>query len=117
MHVYDFCLVLKSLDDILYFILGSSPLHFCGYSGSNPRESKTLIKLLIDHGADLDEIDTRGNIPLLTACIGGNAELMDLLIEMGANIDARNESKEGIIELAKFYNHLDIVRKYSKESR
>lgn len=42
---------------------------------------------------------------------------MDLLIEMGAQKGARNESKEGILELAKFYNHLDIVRRYSNEPR
>ena len=75
-----------------------------------------MIKLLIDHGADLDEKDTRGNTPLLTACIGGNAELMDLLIEMGAHTDVRNETEQGILEIAKFYNHPDIIEKYSKKS-
>ena len=98
---------------IIFHYLGSSPLHFCGYSGSDIREAKTLINLLINNGAHVDDRDDRGNTPLLTACIGGNSDLMNLLIEFGADSHAKNLSKEGIIELSKFYNHPDITKKFS----
>lgn len=55
------------------------------------------VKLLIDYKANINDLDYSGNIPLTIAGEKGNIELVQLLLENGANIDSLKGSNSGIL--------------------
>ncbi len=61
---------------------GMRPLHYAVASGR-----KDIVRLLVDHGADLDAPDPQGMAPLLEAIAHRNADCTRLLIEHGANVN------------------------------
>jgi ankyrin repeat protein len=68
-------------------------LHMAAYNG----HSET-VKILIEHGATIDCRDTEGKTPLLHACTGAFAETVEILLNAGADVNAR-ESTEGFTPL------------------
>jgi ankyrin repeat protein len=64
-----------------------------------------VARLLIEPGADVNQVDHKGMAPLLyAASIGfGDSAMIDLLLKSGANEKAR--TKDGLTAL-------DLVRKY-----
>lgn len=89
---------------------GSTALHFCGFANTNAKDCELIAKKLIEAGAKLDEIDSRGNTPLMTACLGGHLELMKVLIDLGAAKDVKNYGGESLSDIAVFYNHDNIIQ-------
>jgi ankyrin repeat protein len=66
--------------------LGETPLHLCARTG-NP----AAVKVLLSHGATLDTIENwRGQTPLMWAAAEGHADTMRMLIEAGADVNARS---------------------------
>lgn len=53
-----------------------------------------MAALLLDHGADANSPDARGNTPLHLAAREGIPELIELLVSRGANVDARRSDGE-----------------------
>lgn len=49
-----------------------------------------IVKLLLDHGADLEQKDYEGNTPLILAASQGNMEIVKMLLAHGAAIQAKN---------------------------
>lgn len=50
------------------------------------------VRILVDHGADVDETDTAGWTPLMWAVNSSNLPLTSYLLRKGANVEARTHS-------------------------
>ncbi|KXX81534.1 Potassium channel AKT1 [Madurella mycetomatis] len=70
---------------------GWSALSMCGYSGN-----KTIARMLLDHGADLDNVDVDGDTPTSLATQRGHAELVIMFDEERAvrDLKIRESDKE-----------------------
>jgi ankyrin repeat protein len=65
---------------------GETALHTCARTG-NP----AAVKVLLAHGASVDPVEAwRGQTPLMWAAAEGHTEVMKLLIEAGADVNARS---------------------------
>ena len=67
-----------------------------GYHGTPLRAASNkghidVVRVLLDHGADVNTIDKK-NTPLCLAYDGGHLEIMQLLLEHGADVDAWDNS-------------------------
>ena len=51
-----------------------------------------LVKLLLDHGAEVDPVDTFGNTPLWRAVFAAGEDTIRTLLEHGADPDRKNHS-------------------------
>lgn len=66
------------------------------YADSNARDMLAQVKLLIDAGADVNEVDYQGATPLINACghkVCRGEEMVNLLLDRGADINLRDENK------------------------
>ncbi|GAB1314608.1 Potassium channel AKT1 [Madurella fahalii] len=70
---------------------GWSALSMCGYSGN-----KAIARMLLDHGADLDNVDVDGDTPTTLAAQRGHAELIIMFDEERAvrDLKIRESDKE-----------------------
>lgn len=59
-----------------------------------PQETKELVRLFLDEGADPNITDNRGNTPLMGAASKCDAELIQILLDAGA--DPHAQSKAGL---------------------
>lgn len=53
-----------------------------------------VVKYLVDHGSQINLITSTMSTPLRAACYNGDIEIVKLLVEKNANIEATNESGE-----------------------
>lgn len=60
-----------------------------------------VIALLLDHGARVTTRDIAGNTPLHIALSEGHEDIARLLIDTGANINAKNKDNERCVDLMK----------------
>ncbi|KAI0114054.1 ankyrin repeat-containing domain protein [Nemania sp. FL0031] len=65
-----------------------SPLHMAARKGSS-----RIIRILLQHNSDCDELDSEGLTPLIHAVIGGHEEATRSLLEGGARIE--NAQRDG----------------------
>lgn len=56
-----------------------------GPPGPLPHENYKMVRLLLDHGADLNAQDSYGTTPLHRAVAGGGARMVELLLSYGAD--------------------------------
>ena len=70
-----------------------------------------MAKMLIDRGANVNVQDKLGMTPLLWAASSnfGDAEMIELLLKSGARTDTRNKDGQTPLELAKKYNHTELI--------
>ena len=66
---------------------GQTPLHRAVVS-----ENEAVVRMLIDHGANVNQVDVRGNTPLQTAVVNGSIPILELLFEAKADPEIRNEA-------------------------
>lgn len=70
------------------------------YEGDTPlnmsiRNNKTIIaKSLVELGAEIEDKDSSMRTPLMNACLYGNLELVQILLNVGADIKATNAIKD-----------------------
>ena len=70
---------------------GTKALHFAA-KGSGPKGgSSCVIKSLLTHGVDINAPDAEGKAPLHTAAWHNNAETAQLLIDLGAKLEAKDQ--------------------------
>ncbi|CAD5219398.1 unnamed protein product [Bursaphelenchus okinawaensis] len=70
----------------------------------------TLVRLLIDRGANVEHRDKKGFTPLILAATGGHVEVCKLLISAGCVIDAQSErTKDTALSLACSGGRRDVV--------
>lgn len=92
---------------------GDTPLRFMLRAGAcsplqrpTAPETKALVKLLLDRGADVNLTDTHGNTPLMEAAMQGcDRELMLTLIKAGAKVGAKNAAGLSAFEMGLFSGH------------
>lgn len=83
-------------------------------TGDKVRIAKTA-EILLESGS---EVDTRNNVnstPLMEAAYRGNFELVKLLVEYGANINAEDKDGDTAIQLAQQNGHKRIVAFLKKQ--
>ena len=51
-----------------------------------------IVKLLIDHGANVNAKSSVGNTALTYACCGGYEDVVKILLEAGADVEHQNEN-------------------------
>jgi ankyrin repeat protein len=68
------------------------------FQESNPKAD--IVRLLIDHGADVTAQDETHLTPLHHAAFWGNVETVRLLIQQGADVTAQDSSKTTPLHLA-----------------
>jgi len=68
-----------------------------------------IAKLLVEAGADVNVVQA-SHTPLHAAAENGNIEMLILLLENGANVNARNENGETPAQLAAAKGHHEIAK-------
>ena len=74
-----------------------------------------IVKLLIKKGADLNEKDMDGWIPLLYASAEGQVEVVDLLIAAGTDVNTKDRDGDTSLNWAIIRNHTktaNLLRKH-----
>eukprot|EP00919_Chromeraceae_sp_WS-2016_P057609 GHVR01136574.1.p1 GENE.GHVR01136574.1~~GHVR01136574.1.p1 ORF type:complete len:134 (-),score=15.97 GHVR01136574.1:352-753(-) len=74
------------------------------YPGNND-----CMKLLIEKGADVNEMDTYGKTALFWACEHDKLDLVKLLIENGADINHKDKKGETAVMVAADSGHPDVL--------
>jgi ankyrin repeat protein len=70
-----------------------------------------LVQLLILSGADVNSVGEEGVTPLMTASISGSIEIVKLLVEYGAIINATLiDGWQTALDLACYYEHKDVCQ-------
>lgn len=67
-------------------------------------------------GASVNESDTEGNTPFLICCSSGRKDVLEFLLQNGADPTARNSRGENAFSIAEFHNHLDILHTLDQDS-
>ena len=68
------------------------------------------MRLLIDHGADVDKADKDGETPLFRATISGHLGCARLLIEKGADVDKAHNNGMNPLHVASHNGHRECAR-------
>jgi uncharacterized protein len=76
------------------FALDAAPLHSASAAGQ-----LEVCRVLLDAGADVNAVQHGGYTALLDAAANKNQELVDFLLERGADADARLDDGRGTAEL------------------
>ncbi|XP_021712114.1 uncharacterized protein LOC5564954 isoform X2 [Aedes aegypti] len=87
------------------FIFHGTPLHTAAGKGNIE-----MVKLLIDHNANIDTKDDEGCTPLHYASRNGNLEMVKLLIDNRANVDTTQNEGWTPLHYASQNGHIDVVK-------
>ncbi|ORX78888.1 ankyrin, partial [Anaeromyces robustus] len=49
--------------------------------------NETIVRYLVEQGADLNKEDWKGETPLFNACKSGNETIVEYLVEYGADLN------------------------------
>lgn len=83
------------------------PLLAAIYSNENTWE---LVNTLIENGADVNYVNSRGQTPVLTAVEYDKTDALKLLLEKGAVVNYPNKNGRTPLALAKYLNHKECIR-------
>src|SRR6266478_2431647 len=89
------------------------PLHRVSQGGHPVMEESSLeiARLLVNYGATVDVTDDdKGETPLHAAAQSGYREIVELLVECGASLDAQNIYQETSLHMACCKGKLDVAR-------
>ena len=84
---------------------GLTPLHIACYN-----DNLEMIKILLEGGANINEVDNKGNTPLSFLVKYGKDKLIKFLKENGADINKKNNSKNTAIEISIQYGNLECIK-------
>uniref|UniRef100_H2Y4Z8 Uncharacterized protein n=1 Tax=Ciona savignyi TaxID=51511 RepID=H2Y4Z8_CIOSA len=68
-----------------------------------------IVKLLVEHGANVNETTTTNSTPLRAACFLGNTPIVDYLIKNGADAGLANHYNNTCLMVAAFRGNLEVV--------
>eukprot|EP00095_Tigriopus_kingsejongensis_P010708 maker-scaffold179_size282488-snap-gene-1.25 protein:Tk10708 transcript:maker-scaffold179_size282488-snap-gene-1.25-mRNA-1 annotation:"ankyrin repeat and kh domain-containing protein 1" len=69
-----------------------------------------IVKLLINHSADVNAQSQSGNTPLMHACAGGHEAVVKALLEAGANVEDHNENGHTPLMEAASAGHVGVAK-------
>eukprot|EP00094_Tigriopus_californicus_P009181 TCALIF_08851-PA protein Name:"Similar to Ankrd17 Ankyrin repeat domain-containing protein 17 (Mus musculus)" AED:0.38 eAED:0.38 QI:0/0.53/0.37/0.75/1/1/16/0/2553 len=69
-----------------------------------------IVKLLINHGANVNAQSQSGNTPLMHACAGGHEAVVKALLDAGANVEDHNENGHTPLMEAASAGHVKVAR-------
>ncbi|KAL3867789.1 hypothetical protein ACJMK2_040636 [Sinanodonta woodiana] len=69
----------------------------------------SLVKLLIQFGANIDGATETNSTPLRPACFDGNVEIVKYLIDCGADVNRQNKWGSSCLMVAAFFGHISVV--------
>mmetsp|Transcript_21104 Transcript_21104/g.41010 ORF Transcript_21104/g.41010 Transcript_21104/m.41010 type:complete len:607 (+) Transcript_21104:222-2042(+) len=73
------------------------------------------VAVLLNYGADANEVDEDGDTPLMKAAGKGHVEIMSMLIGENAHVDGRNEDGKTALMFAAFEGRCDAISLLIKE--
>ena len=76
----------------------------------------TTVRMLLSNGVSIDVVDTGGNRPLHLAAREGCEEVLGILLDAGANVEAKNLAQKGALDLAAENGHNNIVARLLKSA-
>ncbi|CBJ30091.1 Chain A, Crystal Structure Of A Designed Selected Ankyrin Repeat Protein In Complex With The Maltose Binding Protein [Ectocarpus siliculosus] len=68
-----------------------------------------VVKVLIEHGVNVNTANADGSTPLDCAVCGGSAQAIDALAKAGANVDHTNIGGDTPLHVAVFWRHLQAA--------
>lgn len=71
--------------------------------------SGEMVKILLDHGANIEATSDNGVTPLLKAASVGNSDVLKILLDQGANLKAKDRFGQTVLATAVHFNHSNIV--------
>lgn len=77
--------------------------------------SEADVRILIEHGADVDVTDKQGRSPLMIACLMNDIKIVSLLLDHGANKNAISNDGRSARSIAQGEGFLDIVKLLDKK--
>jgi ankyrin repeat protein len=80
------------------------------YSSNKSDTIVEIVRLLVDHGADVNPLDLTHSTPLLPASFSGVPEVVQFLIERGADVNTRNETHLTPLHRASFLGNIETVQ-------
>ncbi|KAL4227621.1 Protein fem-1 B [Mactra antiquata] len=87
-----------------YAIEGATPLWCAAGAGHY-----NIVKLLLDHGADVNHATVTNSTPLRAACFDGRLDVVKLLLDNGANVSIANKFKNTCLMIACYKGHKSVV--------
>jgi ankyrin repeat protein len=73
-------------------------------------ESVKVVRVMLEHGADVGAEDNEGRIPLHAAMFNGTVDVVQVLLEYGANVGAKDNEGQTPLHMAVDYGRVEIVR-------
>ena len=86
---------------------GETPFHWAS-EGQNPRDG-SVVRLLLEHGADINVQNNGGRTPLHTASWNGALEVVRVLLEHGADVEVKSEYGWTALQEAADEGHDEVV--------
>jgi ankyrin repeat protein len=83
----------------------SSCLMWAACEGNLP-----MVKLLLQHKANLTETDEEGNSALYYSVYNGHSEIAKLLIKLGSDIHLMNKEEGGLLHVAALRGHIELSK-------
>ena len=87
---------------------GQTPLHWASY-GHNFKDGSVL-RSLLEHGADVNAQRLNGWTPLHTASWSGVLEVVRLLLELGADVEAKDNDGKTALRVAAGRGRDEVVK-------
>ncbi|MCC6127993.1 MAG: ankyrin repeat domain-containing protein, partial [Chlamydiae bacterium] len=124
LHLASFYGYAQILDDFLKDPLGLKLIHVQDSDGKTPLHravwgvsKPTIVKMLLDHGADPNVLNKYDYTPLHWAAKHGHLESARILLERGANLSSANTNQDTPMDLALRWGQDDLVRLFIDPSR
>lgn len=78
---------IEILNERTYKFYGMSVLHWHCYKSTSKKSKLEKIKILINKGFDINELDKENHSAIAMACFTKDEKLIDYLLENGANME------------------------------
>lgn len=79
------------------------------FQGNDPVRYAKVMRLLSEHGADIDTVDDDGFTVLINAVVNDKPDLVRLMIELGADVDIKAKDGLSALDWAQELGFIDIA--------